>query len=107
RAGLLSCTALTSASLWAGAALAQTETAGSTLEEVVVTAQKRTQNLQDVPIAITAINAEALQANRITNVTDLNALAPNMTVRVSPGGNGVPSFTVRGLVSFGSLPGTD
>jgi iron complex outermembrane receptor protein len=108
RAGLLSCTALAGASLWGHAARAQTETgAGPTLEEIVVTAQKRTQNLQDVPIAITAINSEALQANRITNVTDLSALAPNMTVRVSPGGNGVPSFTVRGIVSFGSLPGTD
>jgi len=108
RAGLLSCTVLATTSFWGSAALAQTETgAGATLDEIVVTAQKRTQNLQDVPIAITALSQEALQANRITNVTDLNALAPNVTVRVSPGGNGVPSFTVRGIVSFGSLPGTD
>src|SRR6476659_322487 len=65
---LLGCTAL--ASLFGGAAaFGQTvEEGDQTLAEVVVTAQKRQQNLQDVPISITAVTQEVLQANRITNV---------------------------------------
>jgi iron complex outermembrane receptor protein len=107
RAALFAFSAL-AAGACGGAARAQSDAEPqATLSEITVTAQKRTQNLQDVPISITAIDQGALQSNRITNVTDLNALAPNLTVRVSAGGSGVPSFTVRGLVSYGSLPGTD
>ena len=45
--------------------------AGGGLEEIVVTAQKREQSLQDVPIAVTAVTEESLQANRIFTVNDL------------------------------------
>ena len=59
-------------------ALAQDDTgSGFTgLSEIIVTAQKREQSLQDVPIAVTAVTADALAANRITNVIDLSAIAP-------------------------------
>ena len=53
----------------------------SGLQEIVVTAQKREQGLQDVPVAITAITQDMLQANRVVSVTDLSGLAPNVTVR--------------------------
>jgi len=53
------------------------------LEEVVVTAQKRTQNLQDVPMAITALGREMLQDNEINSVEDLTKLVPSM--RFTPG----------------------
>src|SRR5690242_2907839 len=60
---------LTRAALLAGSALVATpalaQTSGTQLEEVVVTAQKRAQNLQDVPISVTAITQEVLKANRI------------------------------------------
>jgi iron complex outermembrane receptor protein len=93
-----------SAGLIATEAAAQT---GATLEEIVVTAQKRSQNLQDVPIAVTAVTQEALQANRVNSVGDLNALAPNLVVRQSPGAIGIPLFTMRGVFSTGSVPGSD
>ena len=79
----------------------------NTLEEIVVTAQKREQSLQDVPIAVTAITANQLVANRITNVQDLSGLAPNTIVRPAAGGTGIATFTMRGVTSYGVVPGSD
>ena len=58
-----------------------TATAGSSsgatgLEEIVVTAQKRSQSLLDVPITITAITGEDLKAKEFSNITDLPDLVP-------------------------------
>src|SRR5438067_1740426 len=83
------------------------EVGGTRLEEVVVTAQKREQRLQDVPVAITAVSAETIQANRITSVRDLSALAPNLLVRTQPGGGSNPGYTMRGYINTGSAAGTD
>lgn len=77
------------------------------LEEVIVTAQKREQALQDVPIAVTALTEESLLANRIVTVNDLSSVAPGVTVKPSPGGSSVPVFTIRGQSSFGVVPGSD
>ncbi|MEO6717251.1 MAG: TonB-dependent receptor [Novosphingobium sp.] len=77
------------------------------LEEIVVTAQKREQSMQDVPIAVTAVTQESLQANRIHTVNDLSAIAPGLTVKPSAGGIQVPAFTLRGQVSFGVVAGSD
>ena len=54
------------AALAAGPTLADQQAAapGATLEEIVVTAQFRQQNLQDTPVAITAVNAETMEAAR-------------------------------------------
>lgn len=70
----------------------------SALEEVVITATRRRENLQDVPIAITAISGEALRNRGVENVGNLNALAPNLNVM--GGGNSgesQASFRVRGM----------
>lgn len=77
------------------------------LQEIVVTAQKREQRLQDVPVAITAVTAATLKANRVTSVNDLSGLAPNVTVRASGGSTQIPSFTSRGITSYGVVPGSD
>ncbi|ATE65480.1 TonB-dependent receptor [Rhizorhabdus dicambivorans] len=53
------------------------------LAEIVVTAQKRSENLQDVPIAVTAVNAERLANARIENLTELRAVAPGLNMRTS------------------------
>ena len=96
----------------AQAAAAQTPpepaaTSGNALEEIVVTAQKREQSLQDVPIAVTAITSTQLVANRITNVQDLSGLAPNTIVRPAAGGTGIATFSMRGVTSYGVVPGSD
>lgn len=92
KAGLLaSCAALT---LSAGAATAQ-ET-GVTIEEVVVTAQKRAENLQDVPVSVTALSGAALTDRGVTNVIGLNNLAPGL--RVSSGDAAAnPKIFIRGV----------
>lgn len=83
----------------------QAETAA--LEEIIVTAQKRDESLQDVPIAITALTQEALETNRVANVSDLSGLAPNLAVRPAAGGTQIASFSMRGITSFGVVPGSD
>ncbi len=77
------------------------------LQEIVVTAQRREQKLQSVPISITALNAEALKAERIETVSDLNAVAPNLTVRLGAGGNQSPNYTLRGILGASSAAGQD
>ena len=66
--------------------------------EIVVTAQFREQNLQDTPIAITAINSEMLEARGATDITAVAAQAPNVTLKPQPqnGGSGLIAF-IRGV----------
>jgi iron complex outermembrane receptor protein len=68
------------------------------LTEVVVTAQFREQNLQDTPIAITAVNSEMLEARGQTNIAEVAAQAPNVSLRPQPqnGGSGLIAF-IRGV----------
>lgn len=77
------------ASLAAGDATAQ-------LEEVLVTAQKRVQSLQDTPIAITAFDEVAIDTRGINNVKDLALLAPNVQITESPGGTSGATIAIRG-----------
>ena len=58
----------------------------SLLEEVVVTAQKRTENILSVPISITAVNQATLEALEIKDITDFSRVAPG--VSLLPGGPG-------------------
>ncbi len=73
----------------------------STVEEVVVTAQKRSQSLQDVPISISAVSGDALAQRRTTDFSELQKLTPGLSFSGSntPRGAGV---AVRGVgtVSF-------
>ena len=50
------------------------------LEEIVVTAQKREQNMQSVPVAVTALGAEAIENARIADFSDLTRAAPSLTI---------------------------
>ncbi|HKX79088.1 MAG TPA: TonB-dependent receptor plug domain-containing protein, partial [Novosphingobium sp.] len=75
----------------------------ATIQEIIVTAQKREQSLQDVPISVTAVTQETIQANHITDVRDLNAIVPNLAVRNVAGSAAIPSFSMRGLQTTGGL----
>jgi iron complex outermembrane receptor protein len=107
RLRLLAGTAMAATAAFAAPAYAQDAEDVGGLQEIIVTAQKREQSLQDVPIAVSAVTGEALAANRVTNVVDLSAIAPGVTVRPSLGGSSIPSFSVRGAVSYGVVPGSD
>jgi iron complex outermembrane receptor protein len=74
------------------------------LEEIVVTATRREQNLQEVPISIVAITGEGLQTRGLQNVENLNATIPNLSVMGQAGGLGTSgtSFRVRGIPNVGT-----
>lgn len=71
---------------------------GGRTAEIVVTAEFREANLQDTPIAITAINAEMLEARGQTDIAQVAAQAPNVTLKPQPqnGGSGLIAF-IRGV----------
>ncbi len=103
------CSALIAAGVTNVPAFAQESQPGTSesLQEIIVTAQRREQSLQDVPIAVTAITRDEIEANRISTVNDLSAVAPGVTVRPSAGGIQTPFFTIRGQVSEGVVAGSD
>lgn len=65
------------------------------LEEIVVTAQRRAESINEVGMAIQAIDATSLEALRITSVRDLTNVVPSFTVSQSY--QGVPTYTLRGI----------
>jgi iron complex outermembrane receptor protein len=75
-----------------------TNAAPDVLQEVVVTAQFRTQRLQDAPIAITAVNSAMLEARGDTNLVDVSNQAPNVNLRETGGafGPGMSAY-IRGV----------
>ena len=83
--------ATTASGAWAQAGRATT--AGNDVEEVVVTAQLRTESLQDVPLAITAIGGRELQRSQVTSLSDIQYLAAGITFR--PGS--APDYKIRGV----------
>jgi len=81
----------------ATAARAQAGPAAAQIQEVVVTAQRRSQNLQDVPVSVQALSGGDLQAAGIKSTQDLGQVTPNVTI-VSPIGQGnQPLITIRGI----------
>lgn len=74
------------------------------LEEIVVTAQKRAQSLQDVPIAITAFSQEMMQNQNIFDVLDLQKVVPSLSIiKGYNRANGVPVI-IRGMGTIGAQP---
>lgn len=71
-----------------------------TLETVVVTAQKREQKLQDVPIAVTALSQKQIESRGIDNVLDLNALGPGLQVSKTPSNNTISQIAIRGITEI-------
>ncbi|WP_020653318.1 TonB-dependent receptor [Massilia niastensis] len=87
----------------AGPALAQEAPAAApddAVQVVVVTAQKRQERLQDVPIAATALSARELEIRGLGNVADLGAIAPNLAVTHTPGNSTAAQIAIRGSVTI-------
>ncbi|UAJ10057.1 TonB-dependent receptor [Glacieibacterium megasporae] len=77
-------------------ATAPTSSGGyNAIDEIVVTAQRTSQSLQDVPIAVTAFTAQSLAAQQINNSSDLQLTLPNITFTKGNFTTGV--FTIRGV----------
>ncbi len=85
---------------------AQQQNSGFVLEEVIVTAQKRQENLQDIPVSAQAFGAEELRILGADSVAELIFAAPSLNA----GGLGSGSqqqLGIRGIVDFSRNPGVD
>ena len=86
----------TSLTLLALATMPVTAVCAPMLEEVVVTAQKRVESLQDVPISVSAMSGEKVNENGITNLEELTLYIPNVNVNQ---GQAQPNLFIRGVGS--------
>src|SRR5579863_5867773 len=89
----------------AGSAWAQ-ESNQPSLTEIIVTAQKREQNIQDVPISVIALSGQQLKDAGITDIKNLQALAPGLTVTSTTSEN-VTTARIRGIGTVGDNPGLE
>jgi iron complex outermembrane receptor protein len=67
------------------------------LEEVIVTARKRAENLQETPLAVTALDASALRDAGVNNLADLNEMVPGIDVSLANGTAPLASVYIRGV----------
>ncbi len=70
------------------------------LETIEVTAQKRVQNLQKLPIAVSVFNSQAIADKGITDIEDLSVYTPNMQISETPGGSTGATIAIRGSVTI-------
>lgn len=83
-----------------------TDSADAAPTEIIVTAQKRAQNLQDVPLAVNVVTAQQLQINSVQDFSDLNRVAPSLTIR--PAENPVNAdVSIRGVGTFAFAIGVE
>ncbi len=100
RDGLSLALAAALAAAWAMPAAAQDSAApgdADTLDRIIVTAQKREQQIEDVPISINAYSGEFLQAQGINDYGDLGTLVPGLEVQTQSVSN--PSISIRGITA--------
>jgi Outer membrane receptor proteins, mostly Fe transport len=75
-------------------------TANVGVGEIVVTAQKRSENIQKVPIAISAVSGEFLNSRAITAIDGLGSIAPNMQITRAPSNKTITQISIRGSVTI-------
>lgn len=81
--------------------------ASGALEEIIVTARKRSESLQDTPVAVTAFTAEALASRAITNIQDIGAFVPNFQFQIGGAGGSGANFYIRGVGMVDFIASTD
>ncbi|MCK5911271.1 MAG: Plug domain-containing protein, partial [Caulobacter sp.] len=84
-----------SGSAWAQQAPAADDSVG--VEQVVVTARRREENLKDVPVAVSAFSADKLERAGGTDITVLQQTTPNITVQTARGSNSTLISYIRGV----------
>ena len=77
--------------------IGRSQVSGAAAGEIIVTAQKREQNLQDVPLAISAISAEKVSKLGISDSRDLSGLAPNVTITQGTTSSNAAVISIRGI----------
>lgn len=75
------------------------DTSVGTQPDIVVTAQKRVERLQDVPAAVSVVNTKALTESNRSRLRDFAASVPGFQASPSPGGGGQQTLVIRGITS--------
>ena len=90
-------TALCSLPAVAMAQSAPTSEPTASIDDVIVTARRREERLQDVPLAVSVVTPETLERANITNVSGLQTQTPSLVITPGLGANkSTPSFAIRG-----------
>ena len=76
---------------------AEEEASGGVLEEIVVTARKREETAQSVPIPISALAEAQLEARNITEIRDIERIPPNMDFEYSAVNNAMTQVFLRAI----------
>jgi iron complex outermembrane receptor protein len=111
-AGFIGCFSLLTGG-WAGAQAPATNpqaSEGETLESIVVTARRREESLQDTPVAVTALTADALERQQATGTMDLDKIAPNIQFHsygTLTGNNSAAQVFIRGIGQTDATPAVD
>jgi iron complex outermembrane receptor protein len=69
----------------------------SGLQEILVTARRRAEDLQSVPVAVTAVSADAIQSQDVTSLEDLNSFVPNMKIAADRATSSTINVYIRGV----------
>jgi iron complex outermembrane receptor protein len=77
------------------------------MEEVVVTARKTEESIQDIPVAVTAVNSQQIDALKIRSIHDLSIGIPGVMLEDSGTQKNTANFSIRGLGMRGSIPSFD
>ncbi|GMV29939.1 MAG: hypothetical protein AMXMBFR59_20640 [Rhodanobacteraceae bacterium] len=85
----------------------QGSTGATTLDRVTVTARKREETLQDVPVAVTAFTADAMEKLNVEDIGDLDAQVPNLTIYAARGSSSTVTAYIRGIGQSDPLWGVD
>ncbi len=81
--------------------------AGDTIETVVVTAEKRSQDIQTVPVTVDAFSADQLKQSNVNTINDLQKISPSLFVYSTTSGASDTSIKIRGVGTTGNNPGLE
>lgn len=81
--------------------------AAAMLEEVVITARKREERMQDAPLSVSAIDARQIEAMKVRDLTNLSVSMPNVALDEMGTTKGIANFSIRGLGVNSSIPSID
>ena len=81
--------------------------ATATLDSITVSARKREETLQEVPVAVTAFTAETLDTLNVEDLSDLDAVVPNLTVYAARGSSSTITAYIRAVGQSDPLWGVD
>lgn len=103
-------TAIIAGSFTSGAAAQQAprkSTASPMLEQVVITARKKAESMQDVPVAVAAFGSDQIEALKVRELTNLTVGMPNVSLDDTGTVKGTADFMIRGLGINSSIPSID